>query len=67
MTKLEDIMELINYDVFVMLQDAVTGEWVAITYALTIKSDKRFDTYMSMPVFQIVPVNDGTLKITLTH
>lgn len=64
---LEDALQVLAYNVFIMLQDAETGELIAIAYANTIKSDKRMESYMEMNVFKIIPVNTETLKITLTH
>lgn len=64
---LEDVMEALAYNVFVMVQNADTGELIAIAYANKIKSSESMQPYMTMNVFQIIPVNTGTLKITLTH
>lgn len=64
---LEDALQVLAYNVFVMLQDAETGELIAIAYANKIKSSENMQPYMSMNVFQIIPVNTETLKITLTH
>lgn len=64
---LEDALQLLAYNVFVMLQDAETRELIAIAYANTIKSNENMKQYMQMKVFQIIPVNTETLKITLTH
>ncbi len=64
---LEDALQVLAYNVFVMLQNADTGELIAIAYANTIKSDERMESYMEMNVFQIIPVNTETLKITLTR
>lgn len=65
--KLEDALQVLAYNVFIMLQDAETGELIAIAYANKIKSSENMQPYMSMNVFQIIPVNTETLKITLTH
>lgn len=64
--KLEDALQVLAYNVFIMLQDAETGELIAIAYANKIKSSENMQPYMSMNVFQIIPVNTETLKITLT-
>lgn len=64
---LEDALQVLAYNVFIMLQDAETGELIAIAYANKIKSNESMQQYMSMQVFQIIPVNTETLKITLTH
>ena len=64
---LEDALQVLAYNVFVMLQDAETGELIAIAYANTIKSNENMEQYMQMKVFQIIPVNTETLKITLTY
>lgn len=65
--KLEDALQVLAYNVFIMLQDAETGELIAIAYANKIKSSENMQPYMSMNVFQIIPVNTETLKITLTN
>lgn len=65
--KLEDALQVLAYNVFIMLQDAETGELIAIAYADKIRSSESMQQYMSMQVFQIIPVNTETLKITLTH
>lgn len=65
--KLENALQVLAYNVFIMLQDAETGELIAIAYANKIKSSENMQPYMSMNVFQIIPVNTETLKITLTH
>lgn len=64
---LEDALQVLAFNVFIMLQDAETGELIAIAYANKIKSSKSMQPYMIMNVFQIIPVNTETLKITLTH
>lgn len=64
---LEDALHVLAYNVFIMLQDAETGELIAIAYANKIKSSESMQPYMTMNVFQIIPVNTETLKITLTH
>lgn len=64
---LEEALQVLAYNVFVMLQDAETGELIAIAYANKIKSSENMQPYMTMNVFQIIPVNTETLKITLTH
>ena len=64
---LEDALQVLAYNVFVMLQDAETVELIAIAYANTIKSNENMEQYMQMKVFQIIPVNTETLKITLTY
>lgn len=64
---LEDALQVLAYNVFVMLQDAETGELIAIAYANKIKSSESMLPYMEMNVFQIIPVNTETLKITITH
>lgn len=64
---LEKALQVLAYNVFVMLQDAETGELIAIAYADKIRSSESMQQYMSMQVFQIIPVNTETLKITLTH
>ena len=64
---LKDALQVLAFNVFIMLQDAETGELIAIAYANKIKSSESMQPYMTMNVFQIIPVNTETLKITLTR
>lgn len=63
--KLRDLMQLIAYDVWIMLRDGNTNELISITYANMIKTDERFNDYNEWNVFQIVPVNENTLKVVV--
>ena len=43
---LEEALQVLAYNVFVMLQDAETGELIAIAYADKIKSNENMQSYM---------------------
>lgn len=64
---LKDAMEVLVYNVFVLIRDEETNEIICLAYSNTIKSDERMKPYMKMQVFQIFPIDSGTLRITLTH